>query len=190
MRVFNTRLFYLLTLTGGLIWIVCGVLVILQATGDSKISFIQPMELTIYYAIGLLFIGISLGVIMLCNRNSRGLLQFAAMTTIMGSVAHALGHAIHIIFHNSFRWEPLVLIGFLAVSAGLFLLGLSLYIDKRVSRLTSLCFIVTAICLFLFKVQFYPFMAIQFGLGIIIASSLLVNHEDYYSEVPTDQRKK
>lgn len=160
---------------GGLLWIVSGIILSVAPAGNPPASYRTPaIDIRPQLAIGLLLIGISMGKLVIIHRiNNNRHLSTASFITMAAGVIYVCGRLIRNIFLNTTGWEPLLPLGFIGFVAGLYYMGVIALKHKVVSRLVSILLIATATFLLFFNDQYLPWMAIPFGLGVIILCSAL-----------------
>ena len=104
----------LLGVAGGMLWIVCGIILSLRPAGDPPITYRHTVDLMPYLALGLLLTGISVsGAMLHLNVLKNRKVTIASFITFTGSLMYSIGRLIRHAFLGGTGWEPFLPLGFL-----------------------------------------------------------------------------
>jgi uncharacterized membrane protein YgdD (TMEM256/DUF423 family) len=171
---------FLLCSSGGVLWIMSGIVMAMAPAGNSPFRFRTPIiDVRSHLAIGLLLIGLSLSISMLSYAGVKSRkLTVSCFVPLMAGAIYVTGRLVRDAFLQSTGWEPLLPFGFLLFIGGLITMGIVSLQQKAVPKTISVLLIATAISLLFFNDQYLPFMAVPFGLGVIALSALLGLSDD------------
>lgn len=168
-------LLFLLAATGGILWIGSGVVLAMAPAGNPPHSFRVPaVDVRFPLAFGLLLVSTSLGFSLLSVTGARSrAFRIIHLLIFLSGGLHFCGRLVRDAFLQKTGWEPLLPLGFLLFIGSLFTMGVLTIRKKADAPVTGLLMILTALLLLFFNDQYLPFMAIPFGLAVIVLSAFL-----------------
>jgi hypothetical protein len=160
----------ILMLIGACLWITGGVILTLRPAGNPPHSFRNTIGIMPFLGTGILFLSIGMTRFIV---HATGSLFIAKRILFFSSIFYAAGSTIRTLFIPG-KWEPMMTFGFLGSIIGMLYCGIALYRSNAASPSLSYGIIAAALVLLCFNDQYLPWIAILFGLLMLLNTFLFV----------------